>query len=135
MLVRRIARPLLASIFVVSGADAVQNPAGRAGVATPFFDSALGRLPVVVDAETLVRVNGAVQTAAGVALAAGVLPRAAAAVLAGSLVPTTLAGHAFWQATDPATRSAQQVNFLKNLSIFGGLLYVAGTGTRSTGRG
>ena len=48
-----------------------------------------------------------------------------AATLASSLVPTTLAGHPFWQETDPAVRSAQRVQFLKNASILGGLILAA----------
>jgi uncharacterized membrane protein YphA (DoxX/SURF4 family) len=50
------------------------------------------------------------------------MPRVAALVLAGSLVPTTLAGHRFWEEDDPKTRAAQQLQFLKNTSMLGGLL-------------
>ena len=53
------------------------------------------------------------------------MPRLSAAVLATSLVPTTLAGHRFWEA--PAeTRQQQQLHFFKNLSLLGGLLIAAG---------
>ncbi len=38
MLVRRLARPLLASIFVVEGIDALRNPGGRAKKAEPLID-------------------------------------------------------------------------------------------------
>ena len=43
-------------------------------------------------------------------------------VLAASLVPTTYAGHAFWQEHDPAKRAAADQHFLKNLGLLGGLL-------------
>jgi uncharacterized membrane protein YphA (DoxX/SURF4 family) len=46
-----------------------------------------------------------------------------AAVLAGSMVPTTLAGHAFWKVEDPAARKAQRIQFLKNAALVGGLLF------------
>lgn len=45
--------------------------------------------------------------------------------LAGSLVPTTLAGHRFWEETDKQERAAQQIHFLKNLSMLGGLMLAA----------
>jgi uncharacterized membrane protein YphA (DoxX/SURF4 family) len=50
------------------------------------------------------------------------MPRLAAVALAGSLIPTTLAGHRFWDESDPTQRSAQQIHFAKNLSILGGLI-------------
>jgi putative oxidoreductase len=63
--------------------------------------------------------------AAGGLLALGRLPRLSALALAGSLVPTTLAGHRFWSETDPAKRSMQQIQFFKNVSMLGGLLLAA----------
>jgi putative oxidoreductase len=58
--------------------------------------------------------------AAGGALALGITPRPAVTVLAGSLVPTTLAGHRFWEQDDDAARLGQVIHFLKNLAIMGG---------------
>ena len=71
------------------------------------------------------QLNGAVQVAAGAMLALGVFPRLAALVLAGTLVPTTAAGHAFWAEEDPKVRAQQRVQFLKNTAMFGGLLLAA----------
>ena len=45
----------------------------------------------------LVRVNGAVQVGAGVFLAIGKFRRPAAFALIGSIIPTTYAGHRFWE--------------------------------------
>ena len=59
------------------------------------------------------------------ALALGVFARPASLALAASLVPTTLAGHAFWQETDPAAKAQQRIQFLKNLAMLGGLLLAA----------
>lgn len=131
MLIRRIARPMLASVFVYSGIDALRNPHKRAEMATPLIDKSVDVLPntvtdnVPTEALTLVRVNGAVQVAGGVLLAAGKFPRAASLGLAGSLIPTTVAGHAFWNETDPVARSMQRTQFLKNTSLLGGLLIAA----------
>jgi uncharacterized membrane protein YphA (DoxX/SURF4 family) len=75
--------------------------------------------------KSLVRLNGAAEVLGGVALASGNGRRLGALVLAASLVPTTLAGHAFWQETDPAARANNKIHFLKNLGLLGGLLLAA----------
>jgi putative oxidoreductase len=59
-----------------------------------------------------------------VGLALGLWPRLAAGVLAGALVPTTLAGHPCWQVDDPAARRQQRIHFFKNVGLFGGALLV-----------
>ena len=61
---------------------------------------------------------------AGVMLALGILPRLAALILLGSMVPTTIVGHSFWAEESSASRQAQQTQFLKNLGLIGGLLMV-----------
>ena len=76
------------------------------------------------DTEQLVQFNGALQVGAGITLALGVLPRLSALLLAGSLVPTTLAGHRFWEEEEDAARAQQTIQFLKNLGMLGGLLLV-----------
>jgi uncharacterized membrane protein YphA (DoxX/SURF4 family) len=73
----------------------------------------------------LVRLNAAVQLGAGLLLATGRFPRLAALALAGSLVPTTLAGHRFWEESDPQAKTNEIHHFIKNLSILGGLLVAA----------
>ena len=40
-------------------------------------------------------------------------------------MPTTYAGHAFWNEVDDEDRNRQQIQFLKNLAVLGGLLSVA----------
>jgi hypothetical protein len=75
--------------------------------------------------EDAVKVNGAVQTVAGTLLGMGVMPRLAAAAIAASLVPTTLAAHRFWEENDPQERARQRIQFLKNLTMMGGLLLAA----------
>jgi uncharacterized membrane protein YphA (DoxX/SURF4 family) len=46
-------------------------------------------------------------------------------VLAGTIVPTTYAGHRFWEESDPQSRSQQRIHFLKNLGLLGGLILAA----------
>ncbi len=124
-LVRRIARPMLAAIFVEGGIDTLRHPQGRAAKAAPFLEKYLAPLGVTQDPELLVRANAAAMILGGSLLAMGRLPRPAAALLAGFLVPTTVAGHPFWAETDPAARKAQQMHFQKNVGLLGGLLLAA----------
>jgi putative oxidoreductase len=53
------------------------------------------------------------------------MPRLGALVLAGSIVPTTLAGHRFWEENDSAAKKGQLLHFFKNASMLGGLLLAA----------
>ena len=65
------------------------------------------------------------QVGAGLMLALGRFPRLSSALLAGSLVPTTLAGHRFWEEQDEMKRAQQRIHFFKNLSMLGGLMLAA----------
>jgi putative oxidoreductase len=131
MLVRRLARPLLAAVFIWGGIDTLRHPEGRVRSARPFLEANVekvkGSLPAQVptDPETLVRLDAAVKVGAGVALALGRFPRLSALLLAGSLVPTTLAAHSFWEQEDAAARTQHQTHFLKNAGLLGGLLLTA----------
>ena len=125
-MIKKIARPMLAAMFVSGGYNSLVRPEMVAAKAEPVVKPLAERLPgVPSDPETAVRVNGAVQVVAGTMMSVGFLPRLSAAALAATLVPTTAAGHPFWQAEDPAERAQQRVHFLKNLAMFGGLLIVA----------
>jgi len=124
--VRTIARPLLAGVFIVAGLDVLANPEPPAKMAKPVVDRVASAVPFApTDPVDAVRLNAAVHLGAGVLLATGVMSRLAAAALAVSLVPTTIAGHPFWEIEDPVNRSRQQTQFLKNTAILGGLLVVA----------
>jgi putative oxidoreductase len=132
MLIRRLARPMLASIFIYGGAQALRDTKGAAAAAAPLLDKAATKIKqaglpkqVPTDPETLVRFDSAVKLGAGMMLAMGRCPRMAAVLLSGSLIPTTLAMHAFWEYSEPEQRKAQQVEFWKNLSLLGGLLITA----------
>ncbi|HEV7209030.1 MAG TPA: DoxX family protein [Mycobacteriales bacterium] len=116
---------MLASVFVTGGLDAARHPASKAPAAENVNASAIAESVGLSSTEQLVRANGIAQVVGGVCLATGRLPRLAALGLAASLVPTTAAGHRFWEADDAATKKMQQLHFLKNLSILGGLLIAA----------
>ena len=128
-LIRLVARPMLASTFVYGGINALRNASALAEAAKPVNDEIRGiagkvapSVPIPEDDKTLVRINAGVHIAAGLALATGRAPRLSAAALAATVVPTTMAGHAFWKQKDKAARNAQMTHFFKNLSMLGGLV-------------
>ncbi len=134
-MIRLIARPMLASAFVVGGVNALKNTeasAARARKVTdrlvPLLQRAAPGAPIPQDPKTLVRINAIAQIGAAAALATGRSPRLSSTVLAATLVPTTLAGHRFWEESDPAVKNNQRLHFFKNVSMLGGLL-LAGVDT------
>lgn len=119
------ARPLLGSLFVTAGIETLREPEPRAEMAGPFLEKVRGTLPALPrDDVQLVRVNAAVQVAAGALLGIGRLPRLSALALCASLIPTNLAGNSFWEHDDPAERAQRRTQFLKDSAIVGGLLAV-----------
>lgn len=114
-MIRAVTRVLLSGIFVVGGWGAFSKPGGRpkkvadAGIPQP---------------ELAVAVNGTVMVLAGLLLGLSILPRIAAALLIGSLIPTTIVGHAFWKEPPGPARENHSIQFLKNLGLIGGLLLV-----------
>ena len=133
--IRLIARPMLASVFFVGAASALKNAPKLATKASrvtdkvvPLAQRAVPGVPIPTDPVTIVRVNAVVQIAAAAALATGRAPRLSSTVLATSLLPTTIAGHAFWREEDPAIKNTQRMNFFKGISLVGGLL-IAGVDT------
>jgi uncharacterized membrane protein YphA (DoxX/SURF4 family) len=122
---RGLARTLLASVFVVGGVSAWKRSQALADSAAAIVDPVQDSLPGSPSAEQLVKVNAGVQVVAGGLFALGVAPRVMAIVLGASVVPTTLAGHRFWELDDPADRAQQQIQFLKNAALLGGLVFAA----------
>jgi len=123
-LVRRVARPMLAAVFVVQGLENLRHPSALRDRVAPLARR-LAPLGLPDDPELLVRANSAAMVGGGVLLAAGRVPRLASLVLAGSMAPTTYVGHPFWAVSDPATRRTQRIQFLKNVGLIGGLLLAA----------
>ena len=75
-LVRRLARPCLATMFVTGGLDALRHPAAKVPAADQVAPPIAAKLPYLPeDTEKLVRINGAVQVGAGLMLALGRFPR------------------------------------------------------------
>ncbi|MGC3023208.1 MULTISPECIES: DoxX family protein [Brevibacterium] len=127
-LLQTAGRMLTAPIFINGGLSAVKDPAGKAAMAESTLDTIREYVPALPDDnELLVRINGGVQILAGATLLLGIKPRLSAIALAGSLIPTTLAGHSFWE-MEGGDAKAHQTQFSKNLAALGGLLLIAGDG-------
>ncbi|WP_408898942.1 DoxX family protein [Nocardioides sp. R1-1] len=127
---RLIARPLLASYFLANGAQDLKDAPALAQQAAPVTEAVAPVLDnatpesvsVPRDPVLWVRASGALQVAAGLALATGRLPRLSAAVLGATLVPSTAARYRFWETTDKDQRREQLTHFVKNAALAGGLL-------------
>ena len=131
-LTRRLARPMLASTFVYGGVQALKNADALAPKAKAVNDQvrsfarrAVPQVSVPESDATLVRINAATQLVAGLGLATNRLPRVSGLLLAASVVPTTVAGHPFWQEKDKDARAKAMTQFFKNLSMLGGLTLAA----------
>ncbi|HWK82979.1 MAG TPA: DoxX family protein [Caldimonas sp.] len=111
-------RILLGLIFVLSGLGKIPGFSGTAG-----YIAAKGLpLPELLTALTI-----AVELSGGLALVFGLYTRWAALALAAFSVLAALVFHDFW-AVPEAQKMAQNINFMKNLSIAGGMLVLAAFG-------
>lgn len=124
MIVRRIARPMLAGIFIWGGVNALRYPAAHAPAAETVTKPLAAKTQLPDDTELLVRANGAAMIAGGALLATGKAPRLASTLLLGTMVPTT-ATHNFWEESDPQAKAGKLTQFIKDVSLMGGLLLAA----------
>lgn len=116
-------RVLLAAMFVLAGIDKITGFEGTAG-----YIASVG-LPF---AELLTVVTIAVEIGAGVALIVGFQARIAALLLAGFTLAASVLFHNFWAI--PAEQAyIQQLMFMKNLSVAGGLLMIVALGGGALG--
>ena len=111
-------RILLALIFVISGYNKIVGFEGTVGyIASKGLPLAqLGAVLAIV-----------VELGAGVLLVIGWQARWAATAVFLFLIPTTLLFHNFW-AVDAARVQMETIQFMKNLCIMGGMLYVMAFG-------
>ena len=115
-----IGRVLLAGMFIISGWGKVTGYSGTVG-----YIASQG-LPVP---QVLAIIAIAIELGAGLAIAFGWKTRWAAVAMAIFLIVITPIFHAFWNV--PADQAmAQNINFMKNVSILGGmvLLWAFGPG-------
>ena len=109
-----VGRILLGALFILSGFGKITGYEGTAG-----YMASKG-MPLV---NLLLPAAIAIELGGGLLLAIGYKARWAALAIFLFLIPTTLIFHAFW-GIDPKEAAMQQINFLKNVSIAGGMLMV-----------
>ncbi len=113
-----IGRIALAALFVWSGWGKISGFSGTAG----YIASQGLPMPEVLTAGTIF-----VELVLGLAIVVGLKTRIAALLIALWLIPTSFLFHNFWSA--PADQvMMQQINFMKNASIFGGMLLLMAFG-------
>jgi putative oxidoreductase len=115
-----VGRVLLASLFVWSGFGKIAGFAGAAG-----FIASKG-LPM---AQLLTAAAIVAELGGGLAIIAGWKVRWSALVLVAFTIVASVVFHNFW-AAPPEQAMMQQINFIKNTAIIGGLLllYAQGAG-------
>jgi putative oxidoreductase len=109
-----IARVLLALMFVLAGVGKLAGLEGTAG----YIASKGLPMPMVLAAAT-----GVLELVAGVMLIVGWQARWAALALAGFTLLASVLFHNYW-AMPAEQQMMQQLMFMKNLSVIGGLLLV-----------
>lgn len=111
-------RVLLGLIFVIAGFGKLSDPASTVGYMTAYG------MPYAV---ILVWPAGLLELGGGMLLMVGWCARWAATALVLFTLAVTFIFHASWN-VDAAQMQMQQIHFLKNLAIIGGLLYVVAYG-------
>jgi putative oxidoreductase len=113
-----LGRILLGGIFVMSGYGKLT---GLEGFATSLESQGVPLAPVMAV------LAGAVEFSGGLFVVLGFQARLGALGLVVFTIAATMIAHRFWE-LDGAAYRGQQIQFSKNLSIIGGLLYVAALG-------
>jgi putative oxidoreductase len=114
-----ISRFLMSGIFLAAGFSKIRQREGT----LQYMHSK--NLPM---ARYALPLAAATEIAGGISMLTGLRGRWGAGALAAFLVPTSLVFHDFWR-QEGMERSTQQINFLKNLALIGGLLSVVSQGT------
>ncbi len=118
-----VGRILLGLLFVLSGFSKIVGFDGTVG----YIAAKNLPMPTIVAALTIL-----VELGGGLALVVGFFTRQSALILAVFTLLAAFLFHNFW-AADAASQMMQQINFMKNLSIAGGMLVLAAFGPGSIG--
>ncbi|HET6908723.1 MAG TPA: DoxX family protein [Mycobacteriales bacterium] len=107
---------MLGLAFIDSGIAAFRDDGERAERA---------RRLGVQDPQQATRAVAVAQVGAGALLVLNRMPRLASLVLALTVVPDALTGHAFWAQQDKQSRQTERSLFARDLGLLGGLLVSA----------
>lgn len=114
-LVRFIARPMLASAYIGNGIARVRNPRAAAKSVAPLLSLVKKQIDLPVEAETVARITGAAQVAAGSLLAIGRFPRLSSTVLVGTYLIDVVGQQL-------SSESSSKDSVLAKTSLLGGAL-------------
>lgn len=114
-----VGRVLLSAIFIISGWGKITGFEGTAGYMAAY---GLPFVSLLLVGAILLELGG------GLSVLLGFKARLGAAALIVFTVPATLIFHAFWAVEDPGQAFVEQLMFMKNLAILGGLTYVLAFG-------
>ena len=114
-----VGRILLALIFLVSGYGKIGGFTGTAG-----YMASKG-LPM---AEVLLAITIVIEIGAALMIIAGFKARLGAAALFLWMIPVTFLFHNYW-AMPADQQMIQQIMFMKNLGLMGGMLYIMAFGS------
>lgn len=113
-----LGRTILGAFFLLAGVNKIGGFAGTAG----YIASQGLPMPEVLAAATI-----ALEVLAGIALILGFKTRIAAFLLAGFTILASILFHAYWAM--PADQAyVQQLMFMKNMAIAGGLIFIWAAG-------
>ena len=114
-----LGRILLAAIFLMSGIGKIGGFAGTAG-----YMASKG-IPMV---DVLLAITIVIEIGAALMIIAGYKARLGATALFLWMIPVTFIFHNFW-ALPAAEQQIQQIMFMKNLGLMGGMLYIMAFGS------
>ena len=114
-----VARVLIATMFLLNGLNIIGQSLAAHELAV--YGAPASLIPALILAAR------ALQLTAGSFLILGIYPRISALALLLFLIPATIMAHSFWQSIGTPLYQVQLINFSKNLSMAGGLIFVIAT--------
>lgn len=112
-----VARGLLGLYFIVPG---ITKVTGFAGTSEYMAAHGVPLVPFLLVLTIIIQIGG------GLSLLAGFRTQLVAFVLAGLTLVISVFMHDFWNVEEAVQQGHETQNFIKNMAIMAGLLYVAG---------
>lgn len=113
-------RVLLGLYFIIPG---ITKITGWSAMSAYMAQHGVPLIPVLLGLTTLLQIGG------GTCLAVGYRAPLMAFVLAGLTLVISIFMHDFWNIYEGVDQGHETQNFIKNMAIMAGLLFVAGSGT------
>lgn len=110
-----VGRIMFALVFLGSAVGHLKNAQGMAGYATSKG---------IPRAKEAVLLTGVMLLVGAVSIVLGAYADLGALLLIAFLLPTAFLMHAFWKETDAMAKMGEQVQFLKNVGLAGGAIFL-----------